>query len=75
MLTVIYNANLQVPKHCGIFVVTGGSSYASGLLLKEESLKIPPDIILQNCLMGKAKGCEECTQILVTSKVLLIYHV
>ncbi|CAG8532174.1 12309_t:CDS:2, partial [Cetraspora pellucida] len=42
---------------------------------KEESLKIPPDIILQNCLIGKAKGCEECTQTLVTSKVLLMYHI
>ncbi|CAG8810336.1 1733_t:CDS:2, partial [Cetraspora pellucida] len=68
MLTAIYNANLQVPKHCGIFVGTGGSGLlikkskvliASDLLLKEESLKISPDIILNNCLMGKAKGCEE----------------
>ncbi|CAG8570140.1 13023_t:CDS:2, partial [Cetraspora pellucida] len=60
MLTVIYNANLQVPKHCGIFVGTG---------------KITPDIILQNCFMGKAKGCKECTQALVMSKVLLMYHI
>ncbi|CAG8595249.1 11574_t:CDS:2, partial [Scutellospora calospora] len=84
MLTVIYNANIQVPQHCGIFVGTGGSGllirknkalFASDLLLKEESQEIPPDIILQNCLMGRAKGCEECTQTLVTSKVLLMYHI
>ncbi|CAG8525999.1 6557_t:CDS:2 [Dentiscutata erythropus] len=84
MLTVIYNANLRVPRHCGIFVGTGGSGLfmrnnkalvASDLLLKEESREIPPDIILQNCLMGRAKGCEECTQTLVTSKVLLMYHI
>ncbi|CAG8743447.1 45933_t:CDS:2 [Gigaspora margarita] len=79
VLTVIFNANLRVPKHCGIFVGTGGRKnkalVASNLLLKEESLEIPPDIILQNCLMGSGKGCEECTQTLVTSKVLLMYHI
>ncbi|CAJ0841132.1 7810_t:CDS:10 [Entrophospora sp. SA101] len=61
-LTVVYNANVQVPRHCGIFVGTGGR------------LDVPPDILLQNCLLGEIKGCEECSKTLVTSKTLLMYH-
>ena len=44
---------------------------SSDLLLQE--ILTPPDIVLQNCLLG-GKGCAECSQTLVTSKTLLMYH-
>ncbi|CAG8646869.1 991_t:CDS:2, partial [Paraglomus occultum] len=81
LLTVVYEANVKSPDHCGVFVGTGGSGLimkrkqaliSSDLLLQE--ILTPPDIILQNCLLGTGKGCEECSQTLVTSKTLLMYH-
>ena len=45
---------------------------SSDLLLQE--ILTPPDIVLQNCLLGTGKGCEECSQTLVTSRILLMYH-
>ncbi|KAK4510805.1 uncharacterized protein ATC70_005239 [Mucor velutinosus] len=80
--SVIYDANMASPGHCGVFVGTGGSGLflkpkiaklASGLLLKYPSL--PPDIIIQQCLLGNLKECRECSQTLVTSKTLLMYHI
>ncbi|KAL0084838.1 hypothetical protein F4703DRAFT_1916821 [Phycomyces blakesleeanus] len=79
---VIYKANQQVPNHCGIFVGTGGS----GLFLKPKIAKLvsrlllqydtmPPDIIIQKCLLGELPECQECSQSLVTSKTLLMYHI
>lgn len=46
---------------------------ASGLLLKYPNL--PPDIIIQQCLLGNLYECRECAQTLVTSKTLLMYHI
>ncbi|KAI7867074.1 uncharacterized protein EV154DRAFT_571778 [Mucor mucedo] len=80
--SVIYAANIKSPHHCGVFVGTGGSGLflkpkiaklASGLLLKYPNL--PPDIIIQQCLLGNLYECRECTQTLVTSKTLLMYHI
>lgn len=80
--SVIYAANIKSPNHCGVFVGTGGSGLflkpkiaklASGLLLKYPNL--PPDIIIQQCLLGNLYECRECTQTLVTSKTLLMYHI
>lgn len=80
--SVIYNANMASPGHCGVFVGTGGSGLflkpkiaklVSGLLLKYPSL--PPDIIIQQCLLGNLTECRECSQTLVTSKTLLMYHI
>ncbi|KAF7731015.1 hypothetical protein EC973_001061 [Apophysomyces ossiformis] len=80
--TVIYNANQQVPDHCGVFVGTGGSGLflkphiarlASELLLTYTDM--PTDIIIQKCLMGELKECNQCSQTLVTSKTLLMYHI
>ncbi|KAG2233859.1 hypothetical protein INT48_005200, partial [Thamnidium elegans] len=80
--SVIYAANIESPNHCGVFVGTGGSGLflkpkiaklASGLLLKYPNL--PPDIIIQQCLLGNLNECRECTQTLVTSKTLLMYHI
>ncbi|KAG0181468.1 hypothetical protein DFQ29_008250 [Apophysomyces sp. BC1021] len=79
---VIYKANQDVPNHCGVFVGTGGS----GLFLKphiarlaSELLQIyidmPPDIIIQKCLLGELKECSQCSQTLVASKTLLMYHI
>ena len=45
---------------------------ASDLLL--DRLDVPPDILLQNCLLGEIDGCKECSKTLVTSKTLLMYH-
>lgn len=80
--SVIYDANMASPGHCGVFVGTGGSGLflkpkiaklVSGLLLKYPNL--PPDIIIQQCLLGNLTECRECSQTLVTSKTLLMYHI
>ncbi|KAI8072176.1 uncharacterized protein B0P05DRAFT_549193 [Gilbertella persicaria] len=79
---VIYKSEKNVPHHCGVFVGTGGS----GLFLKPELARltsellltyvdIPPDIIIQKCLMGQLPECTRCTDSLVTSKTLLMYHI
>lgn len=79
---VIYKAEKNVPHHCGVFVGTGGS----GLFLKPEMARLtsrllleykdmPPDIIIQKCLMGELPECASCTDSLVTSKTLLMYHI
>ncbi|CEP16142.1 hypothetical protein [Parasitella parasitica] len=79
---VIYAANLESPGHCGVFVGTGGSGLflkpkiaklVSALLLKYPSL--PPDIIIQQCILGNLQECKQCSQTLVTSKTLLMYHI
>lgn len=36
---------------------------------------MPPDIIIQKCLMGQLPQCAACTDSLVTSKTLLMYHI
>ncbi|CAJ0906767.1 1836_t:CDS:2, partial [Entrophospora sp. SA101] len=81
LLTIIYIANIQVPKHCGVFIGTGGSGLimktdkaliASDLLLSE--LDLAPDVLIQNCLLGEIKKCDECSKTLVISKTLLMYH-
>ncbi|KAG2209729.1 hypothetical protein INT47_001877 [Mucor saturninus] len=80
--TVIYKAEKTVPNHCGVFVGTGGS----GLFLKPEMARLtsqlllhyvdmPPDIIIQKCLMGQLPQCAACKDSLVTSKTLLMYHI
>ncbi|KAI8643544.1 hypothetical protein BD408DRAFT_414744 [Parasitella parasitica] len=79
---VIYKAEKNAPHHCGIFVGTGGS----GLFLKPDLARLaskllltyvdmPPDIIIQKCLMGDLTECSSCTDSLVTSKTLLMYHI
>ncbi|KAK9761418.1 hypothetical protein K7432_013694 [Basidiobolus ranarum] len=82
-LRVLYHANKHVPEHCGAFVGTGGSGLifkqhivqrAHQLLLTEDP-EIPPDIILQDCLLGIHPQCQECSQTLVISKSLLMHHV
>ncbi|ORX88704.1 hypothetical protein K493DRAFT_319274 [Basidiobolus meristosporus CBS 931.73] len=81
-LRVLYHANKHVPEHCGAFVGTGGS----GLIFKRHiaekahqlllsSSQTPPDIILQNCLLGVDPQCQECSQTLVISKSLLMHHI
>lgn len=80
--TVIYKAEKNVPNHCGVFVGTGGS----GLFLKPDMARLtsqlllkyvdtPPDLIIQNCLMGQLPECAMCADSLVTSKTLLMYHI
>ncbi|KAI9487379.1 MAG: hypothetical protein EXX96DRAFT_552955 [Benjaminiella poitrasii] len=80
--SVVYAANIESPNHCGIFVGTGGSGLflkpkiaklISRLLLKYTNL--PPDIVIQQCLLGNLNECNECSQTLVTSKTLLMYHI
>ncbi|ORE05508.1 hypothetical protein BCV72DRAFT_306362 [Rhizopus microsporus var. microsporus] len=79
---VIYTAQKMAPNHCGIFVGTGGS----GLFLKPELARLtsqlllkyahmPPDIIIQQCLLGHLPECSACADSLVTSKTLLMYHI
>ncbi|KAL9550798.1 hypothetical protein PS6_005353 [Mucor atramentarius] len=79
---VIYKAEKFVPNHCGVFVGTGGS----GLFLKPDLARLasqlllsyvdmPPDIIIQKCLIGDLPECSSCSNSLVTSKTLLMYHI
>ncbi|KAI8338920.1 hypothetical protein BC941DRAFT_262705 [Chlamydoabsidia padenii] len=79
---VIYEANIQVPGHCGVFVGTGGSglflkpdiaTLVSRLLLQYTD--IPPDIVIQKCLLGELDECRACSQTLVASKTLLMHHI
>ncbi|ORX51618.1 hypothetical protein DM01DRAFT_1307372 [Hesseltinella vesiculosa] len=79
---IIYLANTHMPHHCGVFVGTGGS----GLFLKPHVAKLasqllfkyvdmPPDIVIQQCLLGKLPECVTCSQQLVISKTLLMHHI
>ncbi|KAI9259387.1 hypothetical protein BY458DRAFT_478839 [Sporodiniella umbellata] len=79
---VIYKAQKESPDHCGVFVGTGGSGLflkpelahlTSQLLLKYNDM--PPDIIIQHCLLGKLFECSACSNSLITSKTLLMYHI
>ncbi|KAI8071495.1 hypothetical protein BC940DRAFT_270282 [Gongronella butleri] len=79
---IIYLANTRVPNHCGVFVGTGGSGLflkpdiarlASDLLFKYDDM--PPDIVIQQCLLGKLPECASCQQQLVISKTLLMHHI
>ncbi|KAG0182608.1 hypothetical protein DFQ29_003161 [Apophysomyces sp. BC1021] len=79
---VVYEANQRVPGHCGLFVATGGSGLfmrpdiarlASSLLLKYTD--IPPDVMIQNCLLGVLPECGHCSNTLVTSQTLLMHHI
>ncbi|KAI8583604.1 hypothetical protein K450DRAFT_221955 [Umbelopsis ramanniana AG] len=82
LLNVVYKANVEYPNHCGVFVGTGGSGLimkpniaqkASKLLLQYTD--VPPDIILQKCLLGELPECQECTNTLISSKRLLMHHI
>jgi hypothetical protein len=63
-----------------------GSFFYSGLIMKPHIAKkasklllqyqdIPPDIILQKCLLGELAECQECTNTLISSKRLLMHHI
>lgn len=43
------------------------------MLLKYGSM--PPDIVIQKCLMGELPECAVCKDTLVTSKTLFMYHI
>ncbi|KAI8602418.1 hypothetical protein EDD21DRAFT_303773 [Dissophora ornata] len=89
MLNTIYAANSKVQNHCGVFVGTGGSGLvfkrsvaltASFILegdLQTHALGLvapPPDISLQDCLMGEHEFCSSCAGTMVTSRTLLQKH-
>ncbi|CAO3571818.1 unnamed protein product [Mortierella alpina] len=89
MLNTLYLANEKVHDHCGVFVGTGGSGLifkrsvaltASFILEGDiqtaaQGLRAPPpDISLQDCLMGKHEFCSSCAGTMVTSRTLLQKH-
>ncbi|KAG0048232.1 hypothetical protein BGZ83_006789 [Gryganskiella cystojenkinii] len=89
MLNTIYKAHEEVPEHCGVFVATGGSGLifkrsvaltASFILESDVQAEergeraTPPDISLQNCVLGKHDYCSSCAGHLVVSKTLLQGH-
>ncbi|KAF9197924.1 hypothetical protein BGZ49_001439 [Haplosporangium sp. Z 27] len=89
MLNLIYAANQKVPDHCGVFVGTGGSgmifkrsvALTASFILERDLKSIaqgqvtpPPDISLQNCLLGNHEFCSSCAGTLVTSRTLLQGH-
>ncbi|KAF9138432.1 hypothetical protein BG015_002387 [Linnemannia schmuckeri] len=89
MLNTIYRAHTEVKDHCGIFVGTGGSglifkrsvALTASFILESDvqtaALGLtapPPDISLQDCLMGEHEFCSSCAGTLVTSRTLLQRH-
>ncbi|KAG0008413.1 hypothetical protein BGZ80_003481, partial [Entomortierella chlamydospora] len=89
MLNTIYEANQKVPEHCGVFVGTGGSglifkravALTASFILERDLHTIslglttpPPDVSLQNCLLGEHEFCSSCAGTMVTSKTLLQRH-
>ncbi|KAF9909837.1 hypothetical protein BX616_011043 [Lobosporangium transversale] len=89
MLNTIYAANRQVQDHCGVFVGTGGSglifkrsvALTASFILENDMqvfangmLPPPPDITLQNCMLGEHDFCSSCAGTIVTSKTLLQRH-
>ncbi|KAG0199358.1 hypothetical protein BGX28_007365 [Mortierella sp. GBA30] len=89
MLNTIYQANRKVEDHCGVFIGTGGSGMIfkrsvaltasfileSDLQTSAQGLRTPPpDISLQDCLMGKHEFCSSCAGTMVTSRTLLQKH-
>ncbi|KAF9959596.1 hypothetical protein BGZ72_009326 [Mortierella alpina] len=89
MLNTIHEANRQVPDHCGVFVATGGSglifkrsvALTASFILEGDVLSHergertpPPDISLQNCMLGKHDYCASCSGTMVISKTLLQGH-
>lgn len=59
--------------YSGLFLKPAITNLASKLLLKYADM--PPDIIIQKCLLGEFSECSECSDTLVTSKTLLMYHI
>jgi len=89
MLNTIYLAHQTVPEHCGVFVTTGGSglifkrsvALTASFILESDmhaedrgERATPPDISLQNCILGKHDYCSSCAGTLVVSKTLLQGH-
>ncbi|KAG0327205.1 hypothetical protein BGZ99_008186 [Dissophora globulifera] len=89
MLNTVFEANQQVPDHCGAFVATGGSglifkrsvALTSTFILENDVAALergeavsPPDISLQNCMLGKHDYCASCAGTMVISKTLLQGH-
>jgi hypothetical protein len=59
--------------YSGLFLKPELARMASQILLKY--VDMPPDIIIQKCLMGQLPECAACADSLVTSKTLLMYHI
>lgn len=57
----------------GLFLKPELARMAAQILLKY--VDMPPDIIIQRCLMGQLAECAACSDSLVTSKTLLMYHI
>ncbi|KAG0264541.1 hypothetical protein BGZ95_003559 [Linnemannia exigua] len=87
MLNMIYRANTEVKDHCGVFVGTGGSglifkrsvALTASFILESDLQTLndstpPPDISMQDCLLGQHEFCSSCAGTLVTSRTLLQRH-
>lgn len=57
----------------GLFLKPDIARLTADLLLTYADM--PPDIIIQKCLMGQLSECSMCRDTLVTSKTLLMYHI
>ncbi|KAI1316309.1 hypothetical protein EDD11_010152 [Mortierella claussenii] len=89
MLNTLYEANKAVPDHCGAFVATGGSGLIfkrsvalTATFILENDVMIqekggvapPPDVSLQNCMLGNHDYCSSCAGTMVVSRTLLQGH-
>jgi len=61
------------PTFSGLIMKPNIAQKASKLLLQYAD--VPPDIILQKCLLGELPECQECTNTLISSKRLLMHHI
>jgi hypothetical protein len=75
-----FNHYVQYSQHeidiflsSGLIMKPNIARKASKLLLQYQDM--PPDIILQKCLLGELEECQECSNNLVSSKRLLMHHI
>ncbi|KAF9582450.1 hypothetical protein BGW38_000194 [Lunasporangiospora selenospora] len=89
MLNTVYEANQRVKEHCGVFVGTGGSGLIfkravaltasfileNDVLMAAQGLEVPPpDITLQDCMLGLHDYCSTCAGTMVISRTLAQKH-
>ncbi|KAI9595834.1 hypothetical protein BDF19DRAFT_440204 [Syncephalis fuscata] len=83
LLRVLWEANVQRPNHCGVFVGTGGTGLimhrkvairSAKLLQNPDFAVIPPDVLLQDCLLGRNPLCSFCNRTLTISRTILMQH-
>ncbi|KAI8048803.1 hypothetical protein BDF22DRAFT_726781 [Syncephalis plumigaleata] len=83
LLRVLWEAGTHQPHRCGAFVGTGGTGIilhhsmikpAAKLLVNTDYNQVPPDVLLQDCLLGRIPLCSYCKNTMIISRVILMRH-